>query len=61
MLSTEQIAAMAAAAIAEETHTDPKAVRILSFKEIQKSSLKQYIEDHQLSYQKFTLGDFTHE
>lgn len=56
-ISKEQIAAMAVAAIAEELKTDASAVRIVSFREVQKSALAQYIADRNISYQKYRLGD----
>ena len=55
-LTKEQIAVMAVAAIAEETGSDPKHVRIVSFKERKKTGLEQYLEDHGISYQKYELG-----
>ncbi len=56
-METEMIVAMAVAAIAEETGTDPRQVIVHSFKEIQKSSLEKYIADHHLSYHKYQLED----
>ena len=53
----EQIVAMAIAAIAEETQEDVSALRVLSFRELKKSSLEQYIADHQLVYHKYQLGE----
>ena len=56
-MEAEKIVAMAVAAIAEETGTDPKQVIVRSFSEIQKSSLEKYIEEHHLSYHKYQLED----
>ena len=56
-MEIEKILVMAVAAIAEENGTDPKHVIVRSFKEIQKSSLEQYIEDNHISYHKYQLGD----
>lgn len=56
-MEAEKIVAMAVAAIAEETGTDPKRVIVHSFNEIQKSSLEQYIEEHHLDYHKYQLED----
>ena len=56
-ISKEQVAAMAVAAIAEELQTDVSAVRIVSFREVRKSALEQYIADRHISYQKYRLGD----
>ena len=53
----EQIVAMAVAAIAEETQTDASAIRVVSFREVQKNALEQYISDHQIKYKKYQLGD----
>ena len=56
-MEIEKVLVMAVAAIAEENGTDPKHVIVRSFKEIQKSSLEQYIEDNHISYHKYQLGD----
>lgn len=56
-LTHEQIAAMAVAAIAEETNEDLKNLRILSFKEVQKSNLEKYLEEHQIRFKKYELGE----
>ena len=56
-METEKILAMAVAAIAEESGTDPKKVIVRSFKEIKKSSLEKYIEENHLEYHKYQLGD----
>ena len=56
-LTEESIAAMAVAAVAEMTGTDAKRLRIISFGEVQKSSLEKYIEEHGLRYRKYQLGD----
>jgi hypothetical protein len=55
-MEIEKVLAMAVAAVAEESGTEPKHVVVRSFKEIQKSSLEKYIEDHQIAYQKYQLG-----
>ena len=55
MPRTEKIIAMAVAAIAEERKVEPKRVRVLSFKEVQQSSLEKYIEDQKILYQKYQL------
>ena len=55
MPRTEKIIAMAVAAIAEERKIEPKHVRVISFKEIQQSSLEKYITDQKISYQKYQL------
>ncbi len=56
-ISKEQIVAMAVAAIAEETQEDIKNLRVVSFREIKKSSLEQYIADHGIQYKKYQLGE----
>lgn len=56
-LTKEEIIAMAVAAIAEETGTDAKNLRVTSFKEVQKSLLSQYLSDNNISYKKYTLED----
>ncbi|MBR2529109.1 MAG: hypothetical protein IKE58_11645 [Blautia sp.] len=56
-METEKILAMAVAAVAEEKGVQPKHVRVLSFKEIQKSSLEKFIEDNHISYHKYQLED----
>ena len=53
----EQIVVMAVAAIAEETKEEISSLRVVSFREIYKSSLEQYIADHHLQYKKYQLGD----
>ena len=55
-MEIEKVLAMAVAAVAEESGIEPKRVVVRSFKEIQKSSLEKYIEDHQIAYQKYQLG-----
>lgn len=61
MPDVDKIVAMAVAAIAEECGTEPKYVKVLSFKEVQKSSLEKYIEDHQIMYQKYQLEALSNE
>ena len=56
-LSLEQAAAMAVAAVAEETQEDISYLRIISFREIPQSSLEQYIAEHNIQYKKYELGD----
>ena len=54
-MEIERVLAMAVAAVAEENGVETKHVVVRSFKEIQKSSLEQYIEDKGISYQKYQL------
>lgn len=56
-MELEKVLAMAVAAVAEETGVDAKRVTVLSFKEVQKSSLEKYIEDNQIIYHKYQLED----
>ncbi|MBR6880026.1 MAG: hypothetical protein IKN14_02990 [Clostridiales bacterium] len=60
-LTKEQIAAMAVACIAEETGEDMKNVRIISFRELKRSSLEQYIADNNIDYKKYELEDEMYE
>ena len=56
-ISREEIIAMAVAAIAEEWETDTSSLRVVSFREIPRSSLEQYIADHGIQYRKYRLGE----
>ncbi len=56
-MELEKVLAMAVAAIAEENEVEAKRLVVRSFKEIQKSSLEQYIEDNKISYHKYQLED----
>ncbi len=56
-LNQEQIVAMAVASIAEEEATRIEAIKVVSFREIHKSSLEQFISDHNIQYKKYQLGD----
>ena len=56
-METEKIIAMAVACIAEESGVEPKNVIVRSFKEVQKSSLDQYIADNKNTYHKYQLGE----
>lgn len=60
-MSEETVLAMAIACIAEEEKTDASRYRVVSFGEIQKSSLEQYIEVKQIAYKKYQPGDELHE
>lgn len=54
-MEIEKVLVMAVGAIAEENGVEPKRVVVYSFKEIQKSSLEQFIEDNHISYKKYQL------
>ena len=56
-MEKEQIVAMAVAAIAEETQTDASAIRVVSFREVQRNALEQYLSDYHIEYKKYQLGD----
>jgi len=56
-LTKEEIVAMAIAAIAEETGTDAKNLRVVSFRELGESALGKYIRENNISYKKYTLED----
>lgn len=54
-MEIEKVLAMAVAAVAEENGVEPKRVTVLSFKEVQKSSLEKFIEDNKITYKKYHL------
>ena len=56
-MEKEQVLAMAVACIAEENGVDVKHVVVRSFREVQKSSLEQYVEDNKIAYHKYQLGE----
>ena len=56
-LTQEMILAASIAAIAEETGTDAGKLRVLSFSEVQKSSLEEYVAEHNIIFKKYQLGD----
>lgn len=56
-MALEKILAMAVAAIAEEHGVEAHHVVVRSFREVRKSSLEQYIEEHRIAYHKYQLGD----
>lgn len=56
-MEIEKVLAMAVAAVAEENGVELKKVIVRSFKEIQKSSLEQFIEENHIAYHKYQLED----
>ena len=56
-MEIEKVLAMAVAVVAEENGVEPKKVIVRSFKEIQKSSLEQFIEEKHIAYHKYQLED----
>ncbi len=53
----KQVAAMAIAAIAEELGEDVSNVRVVSFRELENSSLEDYLTGNHIIYRKYQLGD----
>ena len=51
------IVAMAVACIAEENGVHTKNVVVRNFREVQKTSLEQFIADNGISYHKYQLGE----
>ena len=60
-LNQEQIVAMAVAAVAEEEGCTADTLRVVSFREIRKTPLEQYLADRGLTYHKYQLGDSLYE
>lgn len=56
-MSEKKIAAMAVAAIAEETGRNICNLCVVSFKKIEKSSLTEYLETNHIPFKKYQLGD----
>lgn len=56
-MDRKAIVAMAVAAVAEELQTEAHRIKVLSFKEVEKSSLEKYIEENGIRFQKYQLGD----
>ena len=56
-IDEQTIMAMAICCIAEETGIDPAELKIVSFRELKKSSLDQYIEQNHIIYKKYSIGD----
>ena len=54
-LMREMIISMAVAAIAEETKEEFKNLRVVSFREVPRNCLEQYIIEHQIQYKKYQL------
>ena len=59
-METTKIIAMATACLAEELHLDVRKLRVVSFREIQKSDLEKYIENNDIKYKKYQLEDEVH-
>lgn len=58
-MEKEEIIAMAVAAAAEELKTEIKQIQVLSFKEVENSSLERYIEEKSIHYEKYRLRNRT--
>ena len=54
-LQTDEVVAMAAAAAAEMLGEDVDSLRVVSFREIRKSALAQYLADNHIEYTKYRL------
>ena len=54
-MEKEQIIAMAVAAVTEELKINTKRIRVLSFKEVEKSSLEKFIEEKAIHFEKYQL------
>jgi uncharacterized OsmC-like protein len=59
MLKDDEMVAMAVVAIAEEMKIDIRKIKVKSFYEVQKSNLEKYIEENNIYYSKYKLGDMT--
>lgn len=57
MPSKEEIVAMAVACVAEELGTDVSRVRVVSFARVHRSGLEKYVNEHEVDYHKYQLGD----
>ena len=60
-LSNKKIIALAIAAIAEMSGKNIHNLRVISFKKIQKNTLKEYLEKNKMEYHKYQLGDENYE
>lgn len=56
-MALEKVLAMAVAAVAEKSGVDTDRMVVRSFREVPKSSLEQFIEDHGIAYHKYQLGE----
>ena len=56
-LTKEEIVAMAVAAIAEETKTDIRSLRVVSFRELGENPLLKYVRENNIAYKKYSLED----
>ncbi len=56
-MEEEKIMLMAVAAIAEETHVDTKCIVVRSFRQVRKSGLEKYAQDHGFTYHQYRLED----
>ena len=54
-LKQDELVAMAAAAAAELLGEDVRCLRVVSFREIRKSALAQYLADNHIQYTKYQL------
>lgn len=56
-LTDDAVVAMAVAAIAEENGIDADNLRVVSFIKVNKTSLEEFVEENEISYKKYQLGD----
>ncbi len=56
-MEIEKILVMAVAAIAEETGVDAKRVVVRSFREVGKTGLEKFVQEHGISYHQYRLED----
>lgn len=56
-IAKEKIVAMAVAAVAEELREDVSRLRVVSFREVHRSSLERYLSENKIQYRKYKLGD----
>lgn len=56
-IAKEKIVAMAVAAVAEELREDVSRLRVVSFREVRRSSLERYLSENKIQYRKYKLGD----
>lgn len=55
MIETEQLVAMAVAAVAEEMGSDADRIRVNSFVRVHESELERYVDERGIQYRKYQL------
>ncbi len=56
-MEQEQVMAMALALIADELGVDPSELRVLGFREVQPGTLGAYLEENDVVFRQYQLGD----